>query len=122
MLHSRKEKIIIQKINEDQEIIKAIELKLLVKQSYDVQGAQPIVREVACNCDFCSDQIIHRRFIGPLVHASRHTRDRICSELSRVINERPLLENICFRSAPSLEPTSFIPKTIDPDFNFLGHY
>ena len=64
--------------------------------------------------------MIHRRFTGPLVHATRLTLDRICNELSLVINERPLLENNCFTNAPSLDPTSFIPRTVDtigPDFN-----
>ena len=37
-----------------------------------------------------------------------------------MIYKRPLLENNCFKNAPSLDLTSFIPKTadtIDPDFN-----
>ena len=113
MLRFRNAKIIIQKLHRDHELFKAVKLERLVKQSYDVQGAQPIVREVVRNCDYCGDQIIHRRFTGPLVHVSRLTLDRICNELSVVINERPLLENKCFKNAPSLDPTSFIPKTVD---------
>ena len=104
VLHSRSAKFI-QKLHRDHEHIKAVELERLVKQSYDVQGAQPIVREVVRNCDYCNEKI---------------TLDRICYELDLVINERPLLEKNCFKNAPSLDPTSFIPKTvdtIDPDYN-----
>ena len=120
VLHSRNASFIIQKLHRDHEHIKAVKLERLVKQSYDVQGARFIVREVVRNCDYCNEQIIHRRFTGPLVHASRSTLDRICYELGLVINERPLLESNCFKNAPSLDPTSFIPKTvdtIDPDYN-----
>ena len=120
VLHSRNANFIIQKLHRDHEHIEAVRLEWLVKQSYDVQGARFIVREVVRNCDYYNEQIIHRRFTGPLVHASRSTLDRICYELGLVINERPLLENNCFKNAPSLDPTSFIPKTvdtIDPDYN-----
>ena len=120
VLHSRNAKIVIQKLHRDQEHIKAVKLERLVKQSYDVQGAQPIVREIVRTCDFCNEKITHRRLTGPLVHASRLTLARICYELGLVITERPLLENNCFKSAPSLDPTSFIPKTvdtIDPNYN-----
>ena len=113
VLHSRKAKIIIQKLHRDPEHIRAVKLERLDKQSYDVQGAQPIVREVVRNCDYCNEQITHRRSTGPLVHASRLTLDRVCYELGLVINERPLLENNCFKNAPSLDATSFIPKTVD---------
>ena len=120
VLHSRNAKIIIQKSHRDHERIKAVKLERLVKQSYDVQGAQPIVREVVRNCECCNEQITHRRFTGPLVHVSRFTLDRIFYELGLVFNQRPLLGNNCFKNAPSLDPTSFIPKTvdtIDPDYN-----
>ena len=120
VLHSRDAKITIQILHRDYEHIKAVKLERLVKQSYDVQGAQLIVREIVHNCDYCNEKITHRRFTGPLVHASGLTLDRICYELGLVINERPLLENNCFKNAPSLDPTSFIPKTvdtIDPDSN-----
>ena len=120
VLHSRNANFIIQKLHRDHEHIKAVKLERLVKQSYDVQGARFIVREVVRNCDYCNEQIIHRRFTDPLVHASRSTLDRICYELGLVINERPLLESNCFKNAPSLDPTSFIPitvDTIDPDYN-----
>ena len=120
MLHSRNAEIIIQKLHQDHERIKAVKLERLFKQSYDVQGAQLIVREVVRNCECCNEQITHRRFTGPLVHVSRFTLDRICYELGLVINKRPLLGNNCFKNAPSLDPTSFIPKTedtIDPDYN-----
>ena len=36
------------------------------------------------------EKITHRRFTGPLVHASRLTLERICYELGLVINERLL--------------------------------
>ena len=90
MLHSRNAKIIIQKLHLDQEHIKAVKLERLVKQSYDVQGAQPIVREIVRNGDYCNEKITHRHFTGPLLHASRLTLDRICYEIGLVINERPL--------------------------------
>ena len=77
MLNSEKAKIIIQKLRLDYEQIKPVNIERLVKQSYDLQGAQPIVREVLRNCDFCSDQIIHRRFTDTFVHASRLKLDRI---------------------------------------------
>ena len=83
---------------------------------------EPIVREVVRRCDFCSDQIVHRRFTGSLVQPPRLTLDRICRKLGLVINGRPLLENNCFKNAPSLDPTSFISKTVDtfdPDYNFV---
>ena len=86
----------------------------------NLQEAQFNVREVLRYCDHCSDQIINWRLTGPLVHASGLIIDRICNELGLVINERPLLENICFRNAPLLDPKYFIPKTvdtIDPDIN-----
>ena len=120
MLHSRNAENIIQKLHRDHEHIKAVKLERLVKQTYDVQGAQPVVREIVRNCDYCNEKITHRRFTGPLVHASRFTLDRICYELGLVINETPLLENNCFKNAPSLDPTSFIAKTVDtfdPDYN-----
>ena len=120
VLHSRNAKIIIQKLHRYHEYIKAVKLDRLVKQPYDVQGVQPIVREIVRNCDYCNEKITHRRFTDPLVHASPLTLDRICYELGLVINERPLLENNCFKNVPSLDPTSFIPKTvdtIDPDYN-----
>ena len=97
-------------------------LKSLVKQCYDVQGAQPIIREVVRNCDSCSDHIIHRHFIGHLFHHTRLTRDRICNDMSLVIKERPLLENNYFKNTPSLHPTAFILETvdtIDPNFNCM---
>ena len=118
VLHSRNAEVIIQKLHRDHEHIKATKPKQLVKRCYDVQGARFIVGER--NCDYCNEQMIQRCFTGPLVHATRLTLDRICNELSLVINERPLLENNCFTNAPSLDPTSFIPRTvdtIDPDFN-----
>ena len=95
-------------------------LELLVKRCYDVPGAPFIVRELVRNCDRCNDKIIHRRFTGPLIHATRLLLDGIFNELSLIIHERPLLKNNCLKSAPSLDPTSFIPRTvdiIDPDFN-----
>ena len=76
-LHSRNAKLIIQKLHRDHEHIKAVKLERLVKQSYDVQGAQPIVREIGRSCDYCDEKITHRRFTGPLVHASRLTLGRI---------------------------------------------
>ena len=123
MLHSRNAEIIIQILHRDHERIKAVKLERLVKQSYDVQGTQPIVREVVRNCECCNEQITHRRFTGPLVHVSRFTLDRFCFELGLLINERPLLGNNCFKNAPSLDLTSFIPKTvdtIDPDYNCVS--
>ena len=113
MFHSRNAKIIIQKLHQDHKHIKAVKLERLVKQSYDVQGAQPIVREIVPSCDYCNEKITHCRFTGPLVHASRLTLDRYCYELGLVINERPLLENNCFKNASSFDPISFIPKTVD---------
>ena len=78
VLHSRNAKIIIQKFRRDHEHIKAVKLERLVKQTYDVQEAQPIVQEIVRNCDYCNEKITHRRFTSPLVHASRFTLDRIC--------------------------------------------
>ena len=120
VLHSRDAKITMQNLHRDHEHIKAVKLERLVKQSYDVQGAHPIVPEIVHNCNYCNEKITHRRFTGPLVHASGLILDRICYELGLVINERLLLENNCFKNAPSLDPTSFIPKTvdtIDPNYN-----
>ena len=120
MLHSRNAKSIIPKSHRDRKHIKEIKLEPLVKQSYDVQGAQPFVQEVLGNYDYCSDQIVHRRFTGPLVMHFLITIDRFCNQLGLVINENPLLENNCFKNAPSLDPASFVPKTvdtIDSDYN-----
>ena len=122
VLLSRNAKIIIPKLHRDREHIKAVKLERLVKQSYDVQGFQPFVREVVGSCDYFSDQIVHRLFNGPLVRASLLTLDRNCNELGLVINEKPLLENDCSKNDPSLDPTSCIPKTvdtIDPNYNWV---
>ena len=75
----------IEKLHRNQEHVKAVKLERLVKKSCDVQGAQFIVREVVRNCDYCNEQITHRRFTGHLVHASRLSFDRICHELGLVI-------------------------------------
>ena len=119
-MHSRNPNFFVQNLHRDNEHTKAVKLELLVKRGYDVQGSRFIVREVVRNCEYCNHQIIHRCFTEPLIHATRHTLDRICNELSLVIHERPLLENNCFKNAPSLGPTSCIHKTVDtldPDFN-----
>ena len=55
VLHSRNAKIIIQKLHRNHEHIKAVKLERLVKQSYDVHGAQPIVREIVGNYDYCNE-------------------------------------------------------------------
>ena len=97
MLHSRNAKIVIENIHQDF-----------------------IVPEVVRSCNYCSDQIIHRRFTGPLVHASLLTRERICNELILVINDGSVLEYNCFKNAPLLDPTTLIPETVDtiyPAFN-----
>ena len=57
VLQSRNARNILQKINWYNEHFIAFKLEQLVKQSYDVQGTQPINREVVYNSEFCSNQI-----------------------------------------------------------------